>query len=278
MCKVGQKITRKVDGIMKFFTNMFNPVFNYPPKTLSIAEPTPLKTGGSKGSKTEPKRQPLTKVEPKAGSTLEVVKQPQATASAVKQPASAVKQPASTVEPQQTAAKEPEKIVCPVEVKVENLEVKNLEIKNIATESVQKTIEASFKAGKEKTDKKDIERNDKMSERKKHHDDEYCHDDHDKYYCPPFPEVPIVLKGFEWCDYYYYKDDICKFEDYIKEYKCKYPCVLIKYKKVYPTKCKVHIYVYFSLCEYEKAWEIEEKLQKKYREMKMHDHHDKHKY
>ena len=243
MCKIGQKITRKVDGFMKFFTNMFNPIFDYPPKTLSIAEPSPIKTGGSQGSKAEPKRKPLTRVEPKAGSTLEVVPKPQ-TLKIAKEP----------VQSKPEEPKQKEKIICPVQSK-----------------EVQRP-EASFKVNK--PDDKKIEKKGKeMNEKRKSHD-EYCHDD--KYYCPPFPEVPVTSKGFEWCDYHYYKDDIEKFIDYIKEYQCKYPCVLLKYKKIYVSKCKVQIYVYFALCEYEKAWEIEKKLQEKYIKMKMHHHYDEH--
>ena len=241
-------MTRKVDDIMKFFTKMFNPVFDYPPKTLSIAEPNPIKLDGLNDSKKESKRQPLTKAAPVAGATLEAKK--------------------PLVLAQKEQLEKIEDITCPVQITV-----------GIEKKEVQKPKEeASYKSGsKQKNDDKKAERKQDMSEKRKGHD-EYCHDDHhDKYYCPPFPEVPVVLKGFEWCDYYYHKDEIEKFIHYIKEYQCKYPCVVIKYKKAYPTKCKVHIYVWFSLCEYEKAFEIEEKLQKKYREMKMHDYHE-HKY
>ena len=263
MCKFGQKICRKVDGVMKFFTNMFNPVFSYPPKTLSIAEPSPINPGGSKGSKAEPKRQPLTKGAPKAGAPLEVVKP---------KPLKVAKDPVKVEPKKSDETKQEKKIICPVEIKVETVKVENLEVGTIKSQEVQKQVEASYKASKQKTENKKIEKENKMVEKRKSHD-EHCHDDKE-YYCPPFPEVPVVLKGFEWCDYYYYKDEIEKFIDYIKEYQCKYPCVVIKYKKAYISKCKVHVYVWFSLCEYEKAFEIEEKLQKKYRDMKMHYHHD----
>lgn len=143
-------------------------------------------------------------------------------------------------------------------------------------ESVSDTIEVA--AVKKKTHKvkakslhlADKEKGSKEMGKEKYHHEE-CHDEYEKD-CY-FPEVPVVMKAFEWCDYQYYYDDVKKFEEYIKEYYCKYPCVLITYKKIYPSKCKVRYCVFFNLCDYEKAWDIEKKLQKIYREMKMHHHY-----
>ena len=207
--------------MIKYFTDPFGPLFNFPPKQLSIAEPAPLKTsvGGDSGND-ESYRQPVTSVGPEKGSSL--------------------MQSVSIVPEEKPKSEEQITQVEAAKKKKTSGHVKAKTIKKVQKIEREKDMEKKY------------------------------HEDHHEEKCCYFPEVPVVLKGFEWCDYEKYCDYIREFEEYIKKYMCEYPCVLISYKKIYPSKCKVRFCVFFSLCDYEKAFEIEEKLQKIYRDMKMH--------
>ena len=104
-----------------------------------------------------------------------------------------------------------------------------------------------------------------------YHDHDGKHEEkHHHRYCCDKPDVPVVGKIFEFCDEKRYKLE--KFEQAIREYYELYPYVLIKYEKVYPKhkKCTVRYCVWFSLLDYEKAFEIEKSLQKKYRYLLLH--------
>ena len=103
-----------------------------------------------------------------------------------------------------------------------------------------------------------------------YHDEEDCHDDkHHHKYCCDKPTIPVVGKVFEICDD---KRAAEKLEKAIREYAELYPYVLIKWEKVYPKykKCTVRYCVWFSLLDYEKAFEIEKNLQKKYRRLSLY--------
>lgn len=102
----------------------------------------------------------------------------------------------------------------------------------------------------------------------KHHDK---HDDcEDKDPCEP-PEIAVVGKVFSFCDHD--PKDVKKFEDLIEEFHCKYPWVLFKWNKAYTNKykCQIRYFVWFSLLDYEKAFELEAYLQKKYRKILMYN-------
>ena len=121
-----------------------------------------------------------------------------------------------------------------------------------------------------KEEKKEMAEHDDDKERgDKHH--------HHKDCCCDRVDIPVVIKVFDFCaEKKYY---LQKFEDAIGEYYDMYPYVLFKYKKEYCDgghhhdgdgdhhhhKCRVRFCVYFSLLDYDKAFEIETSLQKKYR-------------
>lgn len=103
-----------------------------------------------------------------------------------------------------------------------------------------------------KTDKPDNHDHD-------HHHDKDC-------LCCEKPDVAVVGKIFEFCDEKYYRLE--KFEESIMEYHEQYPHVLLKYERLHDKhkhKCKVRFCVWFVLLDYEKAFEIEQNLQKKFR-------------
>ena len=163
---------------------------------------------------------------------------------------------------------------------VQSLSARETEATNLAAVSVVvSTPQAATKKRREKkkeeTNKQD-EGDKKMVEEKKMHDED-CHDDKHKECCCEHVAIPVVIKVFDWCGEKKYLVE--KFYDYIKEYHDMYPYVLFKYDKQYcdykdepgpgpnprHSKCLVRFCVYFSLLDYEKAFEIEKSLQKKYR-------------
>ena len=260
MCRLRRYLTRKVDGMIKYFVDPFGPIFNYPPKKLSITESLPTKKGSDKeGVKIKPasSRQPLTSVEPESGSTLEVC------------PAVKILDE-KKIKAVPTPLKAPEKIKTAPGGQAEKIKA------SVVIEEAPRgsKVDAAKRPSLEKT----ITDKEKDKIKMSYHKDkkEKCHDDHHHYRCCEAPELPVVGKIFEWCDYKHYYDDIEKFIEYIKEYYCKYPCILVKWEIVYPSKCKLRICVWFNICEYDKAFEIELALQKKYRKLKMHHHHHHH--
>ena len=224
--------------MIRYFVDPFGPIFNYPPRRLSIAEPSPVKKDKAKPSpinKDDDSIKPTTRLEPVKGSSLEVV-------------CPAV---------QKTEKKEPEKNIIPTgSKKIDEIKaaIKKPSLEKMVTDKEKEKIKMSYHKDKK-------------------HDDHCEKDSHYHKCCCEFPEPVYVMKAFEWCDYKHYYEDIEKFIEYIKEYACAYPCVLIKWEVVYPSKCKLRICVFFDLCDYEKAFEIELALQKKYRKLKMHHHH-----
>lgn len=132
---------------------------------------------------------------------------------------------------------------------------KKPEIKAIGNSS--KSSETGMKR-KDKDDRKMP--HDDYDKKKKHHDDDY--DD----CCHPV-KIAVVAKLFYFCGKDKYCDD---FEDYIKDYHSQYPNVLVKWEKKRINRCEYKYCVWFALLDYEKAFEIEIALQKKYRHILMY--------
>lgn len=154
------------------------------------------------------------------------------------------------------------------EPKPQNITTRETELVNSSVSMVANTQNNSKEKKRKKDDKPDKEGT--MPEEKKHKDKHCC--------CDPVV-IPVVIKVFDFCNEKYYL--LKKFEEYIEEYKDLYPTVLFKWTKEYcdnyhrhddddndqhkHRKCAVRFCVYFSLLDYEKAFEIETNLQKKYR-------------
>ena len=150
------------------------------------------------------------------------------------------------------------------------------------TEFLNSSVSMVVKQKKASRKKTESNKNDNSKEEQKmpeHENHDHDHDKHRKDCCCEPVVIPVVIKVFDFCGekYYYLK----KFEEYIAEYYDLYPTVLFKFKKEYcdykhdhdhdhdddhkHKKCRVRFCVYFSLLDYEKAFEIETNLQKKYR-------------